>query len=229
MVCRTALRWRSPDRSEPVAGDLPRPGGDGVGPGQCRERGRSAQPPRRRPAHQDLGASDRSNAGQFDQPWRDGGDERVERSGELGDLGVEGLDASGGGPQGPDGHAVPGRPGRAVPPPHTAVDLCGGRHAAQLGAQLRGRTEDERLELIDGSNPAAGGVASGPLAAPAALRGRRGGAAASGAGGQGSPVPHGSHRSRRSWRRYGGRGAWAGRPRRPALHGCAAMRPGPAP
>jgi hypothetical protein len=35
-----------PGSVQPVAGDLPRPGGDRVGPGQCRERGLSAQPPR---------------------------------------------------------------------------------------------------------------------------------------------------------------------------------------
>jgi hypothetical protein len=49
----------------------------------------------------------------------------------------------------------------AVPQPCTAVDLPPGRHAAQLAAQLLGSTDDERLELVDGSNPAAGGVPSG--------------------------------------------------------------------
>jgi len=44
--------------------------------------------------------------------------------------------------------------------PHSGRSALG-RHAAQLGPQLLGSTDDERLALVDGGNPAAGGVASG--------------------------------------------------------------------
>jgi hypothetical protein len=71
------------------------------------------------------------------------------------------------------------RPGRPGPQAGAVVDLAGGAAAAQLGSQLLGSTDDQRLELADGSHPGPGGAVSGGqqhpqrLPLPAAPWGRR--------------------------------------------------------
>jgi len=53
----------------------------------------------------------------------------------------------------PDRHAVLQRLGRPVPEPGAQDDLCGASATAKLSAQLLGRVYDQRLELVDGTDP----------------------------------------------------------------------------
>jgi hypothetical protein len=67
----------------------------------------------------------------------------------LAGLGGENLDAQGGATQRPDGHTVLQRPRRAVSQRRAGADLAAGALAAQFGAELFRRANDQRLELVD--------------------------------------------------------------------------------
>jgi hypothetical protein len=122
-----------------------------------------------RPAHQHLGGGDWPDAGKVHQPRCDRVHQRGQLAAELVDLDVQLLDTLGGDPQHPDGRAMLRRSGRPVPRPRTAGDLGRGRHAAEFGAHVVGRADDQRLGLVDRGHSSADSVASAAQQHPSCL------------------------------------------------------------
>jgi hypothetical protein len=171
MVCRARSGLAVAAAVEPVASHLPGGGGDRVGAGQGGKGGlASAKRPGCDQPVQHLRGADGADAGDFQQPRRDRGDEYGELGLELVGLGRRGLDALGGGPQRPHGGLVPpatwpaGPAGRRNSRP--AWRCCGRPGSARSSS---GAPTISAPGLADGGHPGAGGAASGGQQHPQGL------------------------------------------------------------
>ncbi len=153
MIWSARLRWRSPDRSGPMAGDLPGGSRDRAHTRQGRKCRLGMQPAGIRPAHQHLCGADGPNPVQLQQPRGDGSDQRGQLGLERIGLGLQELDALRSGPQRANGCAVLQRLGWPGAQPGTGADLGDGGTAAQFGAQLFWSAHDQRLGLVGRLHP----------------------------------------------------------------------------
>jgi hypothetical protein len=146
--------------------------------------------------------------------------------GVLGDLGIEELDAASQGPQAGRGRDGPDIPGGPQPEPPAGVDQARRGGIPQPAAEGVRSSHDQRVGLA----LAIGGGLDRAAAGGQPHRQRRAVAGRSGAGRAGrGPRPRGppwSHPGGRTWRRGGGRSAWAVQPYH--LFGVGMQEPGQA-
>jgi hypothetical protein len=142
-----------PAAVQPMAGDQPGRRQDRADAGQ-RGKGRlRPQSAGMRPAHQHLAGADWSHPRQFRQPRDDRLHQPADLALELGRLSGQDPDPQGSQAQRPGRHPVLQRPGRPVTQRGAIGHLAAGATAPELGPQLLRGTDDERLELVDGTGP----------------------------------------------------------------------------
>jgi hypothetical protein len=160
------------------------------------------------PGDQQLDGADGADAGLAGQVGHPGADQVAQVAEAGGQIGVQAGDLAQRAAQVLLADRLAG--GRAQGQGDADRPGCG--VAAELGAQVVGRGEDQRLEGVVGGGAGFGGVLTGGEQDPQRLAGIAGARPGRVGGGQGPGGRRGRRRSRRTFRRGGGR-AGAGQPR----------------